>query len=519
MSTPYQLPLQPDRPLAPSAGTTPATYVPLSRRLLEDLRDAPVAVGVFALIARLYLISGEAVPLSPGDLQAYDPSLSYGAARRAFERLVATGYALVSTGGGSKLAYFPSWGQVSGAPLPWDRQRTSLGRPRHIRATRLDDRLLDLYLGRLRPHRSHRAVVERYLTTPLLGLREVGTYALALAGLPVSSPALASLGLLTHSGEAQPLPDDRTILAVASQRAAGEQEAGALTPAGWRHAGFIPLAPAGPSGTALFFVPNDMIGGGIGHMIGHMIGHQIGMPAKGRRGDSSSGSHRSPFNSAQSRSHGSTDQDGKDSTTPALPARTRVNGGGGKIFSPKIRTDDQEGTKVDRAPTSSDPPLPRKRHENFPPPHAAGRVTRETPAKNAEQRGESDSADETPVGAMLRSIGVRSDIASKLADRPAAQVAHVIATARARPGVRDVAAWVVSALRALPDHVVDLPPVEPERPLSARPIYFHPDLTAEQRSQWLIRFRRAQTPAEQRAVLMRLEQEHPQEHSQEHPHE
>ncbi|NTU83690.1 MAG: hypothetical protein HGA45_30680, partial [Chloroflexales bacterium] len=237
-------------PAGPQASPAPATYLPLLRRMVEDLRDAPAALGAYALIARLYLIQNAPVPLSPGDLRAYDPALSYGAARRALGRLADAGYVLGDTTPGRKAAYVPTWGLVGGAPHPWDRSAPLLGQPRHLRAVRLDDRLLDLCLGRLRPSAAHAAVVERYVTAPLLGLRDVGGYALALAGLGGERPALNSLGLLSPDGSPLPLPDNLTILAIASQRLQAEARDG-LTPAGYARAG---LAQPAPAGQALFFV-------------------------------------------------------------------------------------------------------------------------------------------------------------------------------------------------------------------------------------------------------------------------
>jgi hypothetical protein len=48
---------------------------------------------------------------------------------------------------------------------------------------------------------------------------------------------------------------------------------------------------------------------------------------------------------------------------------------------------------------------------------------------------------------MLRAIRVRSSSIATLRHLPPAQVAAVIAAARARSDVRDLASWVVSALR------------------------------------------------------------------------
>ena len=149
-----------------AAATAPATYVPLPRNLIEDLRNAPVAIGAYMLLARLYQTNGSSIPLSPGDLQLYDSVLSYGSGRRAIDRLVDNGYAVICDSAGRKVNYLPSWGMVDAAPRAWDRAAPSWGRPRHINTIRLDDRLLDLCMGRLRPHVNYAAVIERYVTTP-----------------------------------------------------------------------------------------------------------------------------------------------------------------------------------------------------------------------------------------------------------------------------------------------------------------------------------------------------------------
>jgi hypothetical protein len=109
---------------------------------------------------------------------------------------------------------------------------------------------------------------------------------------------------------------------------------------------------------------------------------------------------------------------------------------------------------------------------------------------------------------MLAAIGVRRSVAGQLATRDAGQIARVITLARARPDVRDLAAWVVSALRDLPE-AEGLPRPSDERPPSVMPIYTHPSLTDEQRDRWIRRFRAAPSPYEQHALLTRLHQEHP----------
>ena len=63
-------------------------YVFLPQRLIADLQANPAAIGVYALLARLFLIYQAPIPLSAADLQRYDPTLSYGAARGALQRWV-----------------------------------------------------------------------------------------------------------------------------------------------------------------------------------------------------------------------------------------------------------------------------------------------------------------------------------------------------------------------------------------------------------------------------------------------
>lgn len=434
---------------------SPDTYVPLPRRLMEDLRGTTAALGVFVLLARLFQITSEAVPLSPGDIHAYDPSMSTGAARRALNRLVDDGYAIIEDSTGPKFRYRPSWGMVAGAPRPWEHDKPSWGRPRHIFAVRLDDRLLDTCIGRLRPHPVHPAVVDRYIATPLLNLRDIGIYALGLAGIRKPGATLTRLGLLDSAGHPLPLPADTTVLAIASQRLAE-----GLTPAGWRRAGFaLPSAPPPPATEqAIFFAPEGMIGGVIGDMIGGVIGGVIGSPEEIDTTASASECAETPVDEPPAGSHGLTDSNGTTTTPLAVPRKGTIGGGGAN-------------NSGDSAQTLPPPPPPLS----------------------------------TEQSRLLRAIGVRADVANTFAERPVEQIARVIAQARARQGVRDLAGWVVSALRALPA-VEELAPPPPK--VTETAILFHPGITGYERMVWLNRFRKAD-PADRPAVLARFLAEHP----------
>src|SRR5207249_534336 len=82
-----------------------------------QLPPNPAAIGVYALLARLFLIYQAPIPLSAADLQRYDPTLSYGAARGALQRLVALRW--LSDQSGHKNCYTPTWGVIKGTTQPW----------------------------------------------------------------------------------------------------------------------------------------------------------------------------------------------------------------------------------------------------------------------------------------------------------------------------------------------------------------------------------------------------------------
>src|SRR6185295_19459648 len=104
------------------------------------------------------------------------------------------------------------------------------------------------------------AVIARYLSAPLLSLRDVGAYVLAAVGQPLAATATLYYWDLVRDGQAQPIPATEQVLALASQRQQAEDAAPQLLPAGWTRLG-VPIArpdQAGqPSSHAqpLFFVP------------------------------------------------------------------------------------------------------------------------------------------------------------------------------------------------------------------------------------------------------------------------
>src|SRR5262245_36215787 len=126
----------------------PSAYSPIPQRLITDLHDNPLAIGLYGFVARLYLIAQTPIPLSVPDVLRYDPTLSRGAVLRALARLIAGGYLIEAAQPGLKTRYTPAWGRVSGTVLAWNMEESCLGRPRHVARLRLDRRLFDICMGK-----------------------------------------------------------------------------------------------------------------------------------------------------------------------------------------------------------------------------------------------------------------------------------------------------------------------------------------------------------------------------------
>lgn len=276
-------------PIPTTASAAPLThnYVPIPTRMLIDLADTPLAVGLYSLIARLFFIVKTPIPLSADDVRSYDPTLRRGAILRAFDRLTRGGWVQATCQTGHKTRYLPAWGCIGGTLRLWNLGAPALGRPAHVPTLRLDRRLLDTCMGKITPHPTRPARVERYTTTALLGLRDVGAYALTLDGQPTPTPALNGWGLI-QNGQASALPADTVILALASQRTLHEQNAVLLAPKGYARLGLAPRVPdqdtpPSPSGQPLVYVPPEQrhntvlrLDGVIGEVIGSVIGGVIG---------------------------------------------------------------------------------------------------------------------------------------------------------------------------------------------------------------------------------------------------
>lgn len=210
-----------------------APYMITPCDLAERFRRNPHIIGIYELVARRYGIDRVAVPLAPSDIVLFDPTLTIEQARRGLTELVTAGY-LVAERCGRKMAYRPAWGKINKQTRPWRLDQPQLGRPNHIHCFKVDARLLDIYIGRLRPDPMFPALVRRYISIPLLTLADVGHYALIKAGLPAHNDRLTQLNLV-GGGRAQLPPSPRQIVAAAMDVGhtllpAGERLLGLATP-------------------------------------------------------------------------------------------------------------------------------------------------------------------------------------------------------------------------------------------------------------------------------------------------
>jgi hypothetical protein len=196
-------------------------------------------------------------------------------------------------------------------------------------------------------------------------------------------------------------------------------------------------------------------------MIGDMIGRSRGDETE----DSRLECHETPVDALLAGSYGCTESDGTNvstTTQPNVAASIAADGGGGKaIITPEPQPDQSPPSLLSES------------------------------------------------GHLLRAIGVRADVVATLANRPSDQTRDVIAKARTQPGVRDLAAWVVSALRALPA-AEEITPAPPK--VSERAILFHPAISGYDRQRWLAIFR-GSDPVDRPAVLARFHAQHPAEES------
>lgn len=430
---------------------------PVPTRLFDDFHDTPLTIGIYSLVARLYLVHKDAIALSSGDIQRYDTTLSRGAVLRALDRLVRGGWLIeYREKRGCKIRYVPAWGLVNGEPRPWQTGAPGLNRPSHVRTLRLSKDVLDVCIGRLAPHQTGAALVTRYTNAPEIGLTDVGCYALTLFGKPTPTDALLRCGLV-RDGQAQPVPNRLLVpndtpshttpngpenesaedvvqrndvakptpttqtlcttetdehatgdaVSMKERRSGGEEDGSSLV-----------------LSSRLLLRP-DMIGNMIILVLIYMITWMIARMGLGTYAYYARERHKRLFFS-------------RATATKGNPAKQEEKG---KVLNPADQTaqpnigKDGDSCKQTQRPDKS--------------------ATTEKPV--ATHTNHSTKA----VACVLRDIGVHPGSISLLAHMPLDLVQDIIARGQARSDIHDLAAWVVAALRAEQQRLEQIVQVEP----------------------------------------------------------
>jgi hypothetical protein len=156
----------------------PTRYVLIPDPLIAAFAHDPLAVGVYAAIARLTMAARDAVPLAARDLAAWmgsDRDADRAAIMRRIVKLEERGWVMVTRRTATKNSVLPTWGRDQiGVVRPWCFDLADSGRPSHLRGRRVPLGLFDTYLGRLDPQPGHGgALISRYFTQPLLDLTDI----------------------------------------------------------------------------------------------------------------------------------------------------------------------------------------------------------------------------------------------------------------------------------------------------------------------------------------------------------
>ncbi|MBX0331246.1 hypothetical protein K2Z83_26715 [Oscillochloris sp. ZM17-4] len=188
------------------AAVRPAPYLRVPDRLLRAFAHDPLAVGVYLGVARCAIAYQAAAPLSPADLAAWGSGERTRdlALMRRIRRLTDDGWLVAEPGRAVKLRLLPTWGDES---TPWQLDDGQLGKPDGLRTRRVPLDLLDTYLGRIDPQSGRTpALITRYFDRPLIGLVDIGVYAISQITTITPTKALLALGLLGEDGPQPPQP-------------------------------------------------------------------------------------------------------------------------------------------------------------------------------------------------------------------------------------------------------------------------------------------------------------------------
>jgi hypothetical protein len=197
-------------------------------------------------------------------------------------------------------------------------------------------------MGRLTPHTRNTAEVERWINLPLIELRDVGAYLLALAGQQLTGTKKLLSWDLIRDGQAQPIPDEDYVLKLVSQRQLDSASEIQLMPAGWERLG-IAVAHShqqeqdkgqGANWQPLFFAPKELIG----HLIPSLIGHPIGCSTEEEVSSSPLESQKTSDEAHSENIRGNLGTTRETRDSPPNPPHAPQSGGGGDQRHSKMKS-------------------------------------------------------------------------------------------------------------------------------------------------------------------------------------
>ena len=443
----------------------PTYYVFVPKNLISELRDSPVAIAIYALIARLYRLRREAIPVSAKDLIAYDPQLSYGAATRGLQRLVEGGW-VISDRGRSKTRYLPTWGIINEIPRVWDASEANLGRPRHIKVIKLDQNLLDVGLGRFEPSLQHTALIERYMQTPPISLRTIGWYSLALIGITTGFAHLSETGLVTEN-QLQSVPSETEWLCGMTDPC--KVPTNQLTAAGYERLGVAICSEAHPaqSQCSVFFVPPSRIA----IEIADEIAHKIVPISDGMIG------HTTPPTSIQTQNLSS-----ESVKTASASHKENLFGSHGIMQESESMIQPRTVRSSNETPVQAEKSRPKTKHQ-----FVVAENTPEIPSLNPESVE------------LLEKLRMRPRMIRELGSTDPRDIRAAMIDVKNRPEIRDKNGWIIYLLRQLredgwapwrdnPNYGMDKSQ-DPVLPVTSyAPILTHPGVELHTRLEWINKF-------------------------------
>ncbi len=178
----------------------PTVIIPVPTKLLLEYRRRPVAIGIYMLIARLYMTYQEPVPLSRNDFHKFDPRTSIGSVANTCTRLIQQSWlSRTREGGLERSVYHPAWKYRNGHNRLWKIEHNRVVVPHVVETISISSRVFDDYFGFINIV-SFSNYIYHTQTEAIISLRDIGDYALSIASIKHPTHILITAGLIDEHG-------------------------------------------------------------------------------------------------------------------------------------------------------------------------------------------------------------------------------------------------------------------------------------------------------------------------------